>query len=79
MSSDSSGSPTQYLNTVQAAAVLGLSPRTLEKQRVNGGGPRYRKFGSRVLYAAADIQSWADARVFSNTSEAQSQGSGKRR
>jgi predicted DNA-binding transcriptional regulator AlpA len=71
MGSDLPCSTTQYLNTEEAAHMLKLSPRTLEKQRVTGEGPRFRKFGSRVLYAAADIQSWADARTFSNTSEAQ--------
>ncbi len=60
-----------FLDTVEAAHFLKISPRTLEKQRVVGGGPRFRKFGSRVLYAVADLQAWADSRSFANTSEAQ--------
>ena len=79
MGSDSPRPTTQYLNTEEAAELLKLSPRTLEKQRVTGEGPRFRKFGSRVLYAAADLQSWADARTFSNTSEAQNWDSRKGR
>lgn len=53
---------THFLNNTQAAAYLNLSPRTLEKQRVIGGGPRFRKFGRRVVYALADLDAWADAR-----------------
>ena len=49
--------------------VLRLSPRTLEKARVIGGGPRYRKFGRRVLYAVADLEAWANARTFEMTSD----------
>lgn len=56
-----------YLNNDEAAAFLRLSPRTLEKQRVIGGGPRFRKFGRRVMYAFADLQAWADARCFETT------------
>jgi hypothetical protein len=39
----------------------------LEKQRVIGGGPRFRKFGRRVMYAVADLEAWADARSFEAT------------
>jgi len=56
-----------YLNNAEAALFLRLSPRTLEKQRVIGGGPRFRKFGRRVMYALADLQAWADARSFETT------------
>lgn len=59
--------PSHYLNNDEAAAFLRLSPRTLEKQRVIGGGPRFRKFGRRVMYAFADLQAWADARCFETT------------
>ncbi|NKI70250.1 helix-turn-helix domain-containing protein [Collimonas pratensis] len=61
--------PARYLNNDEAAAFLRLSPRTLEKQRVIGGGPRFRKFGRRVMYAVADLETWADARSFEATSD----------
>lgn len=57
----------RYLTNDEAAAVLRLSPRTLEKQRVIGGGPRFRKFGRRVMYALSDLEAWADARSFEAT------------
>ena len=61
--------PVRYLTNDEAAVFLRLSPRTLEKQRVIGGGPRFRKFGRRVMYAVADLESWADARSFEATSD----------
>ena len=53
----------RFLDTDAAADYLGLSPRTLQKHRVYGGGPPFRKFGRRVLYALDDLDSWADARM----------------
>jgi hypothetical protein len=60
-------SQSRYLTNDEAAAFLRLSPRTLEKQRVIGGGPRFRKFGRRVMYAVSDLETWADARSFEAT------------
>ena len=59
----------RYLTNNEAAEFLRLSPRTLEKQRVIGGGPRFRKFGRRVMYAITDLEAWADARSFEMTSD----------
>ena len=61
---------TRYLTNDEAAAFLRLSPRTLEKLRVEGGGPRFRKFGRRVLYAIDDLETWANARVYVITGDA---------
>ena len=61
--------PARYLTNDEAANFLRLSPRTLEKQRVIGGGPRFRKFGRRVMYAVLDLDAWADARSFEATSD----------
>lgn len=61
--------PARYLTNDEAADFLRLSPRTLEKQRVIGGGPRFRKFGRRVMYALVDLEAWADARCFEATSD----------
>jgi len=59
----------RYLTNGEAAAFLRLSPRTLEKLRVLGGGPRFRKFGRRVLYAMADLEAWADEHAYGMTSD----------
>ena len=59
-----------YQDPVRASIqYLRLSPRTLEKQRVLGGGPRFRKFGRRVMYAVADPDAWAAERSFESTSD----------
>ena len=58
----------KYLTNREAASFLRLSPRTLEKQRVVGGGPPFKKFGSRVLYDEADLSEWAKKRTFDSTS-----------
>ena len=39
------------------------------KQRVIGGGPKFRKFGRSVMYAVADLDAWADARSYEATSD----------
>lgn len=61
--------PPRYLTNDEAADYLRLSPRTLEKQRVIGGGPKFRKFGRRVMYAVTDLDAWADQRSFEVTSD----------
>jgi hypothetical protein len=59
----------RYLTPDEAAEFLRMSPRTLEKQRTLGGGPRFRKFGRMVRYTMRDLVTWAEARSFAMTSE----------
>lgn len=58
-----------FLSTKQAAAYVGLSPRTLEKMRVVGGGPMYRKHGRYVRYHIDDLSGWSSSNAHSSTSE----------
>jgi hypothetical protein len=51
------GSP--FLNTAQAAFYVGLSRRTLEKMRLTGDGPRFRKHGRFVRYHIDDLDAWS--------------------
>ena len=51
-----------FLTTRQAAALLSLSPRTLDRYRVAGKGPPFHRFGSRIAYARADLHEWAARR-----------------
>ena len=51
-----------FLTTRQAAALLSLSPRTLDRYRVAGKGPPFHRFGSRIAYARADLEEWAAQR-----------------
>ena len=50
----------QYLKTPDAAARLGLSPRTLEKHRCYGTGPNFHKLGGRVVYSIDALDAWAE-------------------
>jgi len=69
VSSTTTQRPSRYLTNEEAANILQLSPRTLEKMRVIGGGPRYRKLGRRVVYSMQDLEAWADARACDSTSD----------
>lgn len=51
------------LSTSEAAAYLGLSRGTLEGWRSLGKGPRYRKFGRRVLYELKDLDDYSASRI----------------
>lgn len=53
----------------EAARMLKISPKTLEKYRCMGGGPKYIRIGRRVLYSTVELQVWLRARSFSCTSE----------
>lgn len=59
-----------FLTTAQAAHYVGLSRRTLEKMRVVGGGPKYRKHGRYVRYHIDDLGAWSDSRAKRSTSDA---------
>ena len=69
MPDPNAGLPPRYLRTAEAARYLGLSPRTLEKHRIYGTGPAYRKIGARVVYALADLNAWADRGIRTSTSD----------
>lgn len=65
---------TNYLSTVEAAAWLGLSPRTLDAYRVRGGGPAFHRFGRIVRYRLADLDDWAAERRMDSTSDSAGRG-----
>jgi predicted DNA-binding transcriptional regulator AlpA len=67
MKRETNSIPDKYLDNEQAAQFLKLSPRTLDRQRGTGEGPRFRKFGRRVIYAIEDLEAWANERIFGRT------------
>ncbi len=67
--SDITKSQNHFLTTEEAANYLRLSPRTLEKMRVTGEGPPFRKLGRRVLYVKSDLDAWAEAQRRKSTSD----------
>lgn len=51
--------PGDLLNTKDAAALLGLEPRTLQNWRWAGRGPKPRKIGTRaVRYLRTDLMAF---------------------
>lgn len=55
------------MTTVEAAAFLSVSRRTLEDWRLRGGGPRFRKMRRLVRYHTADLIAFADQDIRANT------------
>ncbi len=60
---------TRYLRRADAAHYvrttwgMPCSPKWLAKLAVVGGGPIFRKAGRFPLYAASDLDSWAETRI----------------
>lgn len=69
---------TRYLSRKEAAEYLAerglrISHTTLQKFATVGGGPTYRRFGSRAVYTPADLDAWAESKLsapMNSTSEA---------
>ena len=64
---------TAYLTNDEAAERLRVSPRTLERMRIDGTGPRFFKAGpgkrSRVLYREEDLEAWLNQFSYQAVSE----------
>ena len=59
-----------YFTEQEAAALLKISCRTLQRWRQEGLGLPFRRFGGLVRYARSDIHSWALKQARTSTSEA---------
>lgn len=60
--------PDPLLDRRAASALLSgfgitCAPATLATLASRGGGPPYRKFGTRVLYRPGDLVAWAESRL----------------
>jgi excisionase family DNA binding protein len=53
----------------EAAELLKLSVRTVERLRVSGTGPKFLKIFRSVRYRPADVEQWLASRVRGSTSE----------
>ena len=67
-----------YLTTREAASVLRMSVRTLDRYRVTGEGPPFMKLGGRIRYLRSDIDRWAQAKKRLSTSD-DGRANGKKR
>ena len=56
-----------FLTTKEAARFL--KANTLEKMRVYGGGPQYRKHGRHVVYHVDDLMAWSNLRKKDSTAD----------
>ena len=60
-----------YLRTPGAASYVGVGQSTLERMRIEGNGPKFRRLGQRiVVYAIEDLDDWASQEVRNSTAEA---------
>ncbi len=57
------------LNTIAAAAYVGVTDGYLNKLRCLGGGPVFIKRGGLVRYAPADLDTWLEAGKRLSTSD----------
>jgi predicted site-specific integrase-resolvase len=60
--------PEGLLTPALTGQVLGISPQTLARWRVEGKGPPFVKLGGRVAYRQATLQSWIEGREKQSTS-----------
>jgi hypothetical protein len=61
--------PELHIGEKKAAEFLGISPRTLQGYRLNGGGPEYLKLKKAVRYKIRDLIEWTNANKKENTSQ----------
>ena len=58
------------LTPAHVAKRVHRSERTLERWRKEGRGPRFLKFGNRILYSEADVDEWLSKKPhYRSTSE----------
>lgn len=62
---------TKHLNQRELAERWNISPSTLERWRVLGGGPTYLKIGGRVVYRQEDINNYEQDCLHCKTSTKQ--------
>lgn len=58
-----------HLSQIDLARRWAISPRTLERWRWTGEGPRYIKLLGRVVYRLADIEAFENARLHESTTQ----------
>ena len=65
--------PDSLLSEAQTSELLRVTPRALQAWRQRGGGPAFVRISSRcVRYRRRDLVGWAEARLRSSTSDAES-------
>lgn len=60
---------TTHFDQLQLAERWGLSPKTLERWRVIGTGPKYIRLPGKVIYRLCDIEAFENECLVSSTAE----------
>lgn len=53
----------------EAARILGVSARTLERHRLTGAGPRFSRVGRLVRYRQCDLAAYIEQNLHTSTSD----------
>ena len=59
----------QLLDQNEAAKLLGVSPRTLERHRLTGTGPKFTRLGRLIRYRPCDLADHVERNLRTSTSE----------
>lgn len=59
--------PIKHLNQIELSRRWSISPRTLERWRWLGQGPRYLKIGGRVVYRLEEIEAFETQQTRAST------------
>jgi hypothetical protein len=59
----------RHLNQRQLARRWCMSPRTLERWRWTGEGPRFLKLGGRIVYREDDVEAYEADHLHASTSK----------
>jgi predicted site-specific integrase-resolvase len=57
------------MSQAELAQRWGISPRTLERWRWIGHGPKFLKLGGRVVYRMQDVEAYEAAQLRSSTTD----------
>jgi hypothetical protein len=71
--------PVHHLNQIELSRRWKVSPRTLERWRWLGQGPRFMKLGGRITYRIQDVEAFEAEQLRQVTPRARRVGSGGRR
>ncbi len=65
------------IDEIQAAEMLSIDRRTLQKWRIEGLGPKFVRLSKKcVRYSLKDISKWIDDRTFGSTTEVRKDNNG---
>ena len=61
--------PDGRMDVKNAAAYVGLSPKSMAVMRCHGDGPNFLKLGKSIFYRQGDLDAWISGRLVSSTAQ----------